>query len=84
MFTDGDIFITNVTSTYQDIPKDCNLVGAEFDKDYPANSSRLHITDDGPFWIGATSCTILVILFRPVAFYFSQNFKLFGFPIFQF
>ena len=54
MFTDGDIFITNVTSTYQDIPKDCNLVGAEFDKDYPANSSRLHITDDVPFWIGAT------------------------------
>jgi hypothetical protein len=42
------------TSTYQDIPKDCNLVGAEFDKDYPANSSRLHITDDVPFWIGAT------------------------------
>jgi hypothetical protein len=26
----------------------------------------------------------LAILFRPVAFYFSQNFKLFGFPIFQY
>jgi len=54
MFTDGDIFITKATSTYQDIPKDCNLVGAEFDQDYPANSTRLNITDDGPFWIGAT------------------------------
>jgi hypothetical protein len=54
MFTDGDIFITNVTSTYQDIPKDCNLVIAEFDKDHPANSTRLHITDDGPSWIAAT------------------------------
>jgi hypothetical protein len=54
MFTDGDIFITNVTTTYEDIPKYCNLVGAEFDQDYPANSIRLNITDDGTFWIGAT------------------------------
>jgi hypothetical protein len=54
MFTDGDIFITNVTTTYEDIPKYCNLVGAEFDQDYPANSTRLNITDDGTFWIGAT------------------------------
>jgi hypothetical protein len=54
MFTDGDIFITNVTSTYEDIPNDCNLVGAEFDQDYPTSSTRLNITDDGPFWIGAT------------------------------
>jgi hypothetical protein len=30
MFTDKDIFITNTTSTYGDIPKDCKLVGAEF------------------------------------------------------
>jgi hypothetical protein len=28
MFTDKDIFITNTTSTYEDIPKDCKLVGA--------------------------------------------------------
>jgi hypothetical protein len=49
MITDGDIFITNITSTYEDIPKYCNLVGAEFDQDYPANSTRLNITDDGPF-----------------------------------
>jgi hypothetical protein len=54
MFTDGDIFITNVTSTYEDIPKYCNLVGAEFDQDYPASTTRLNITDDGTFWIGAT------------------------------
>jgi hypothetical protein len=54
MFTDGDIFITNVTTTYEDIPKYCNLVGAEFDQDYPANNTRLNITDDGFFWIGAT------------------------------
>ena len=30
-FTDGDIFITNVTSSYENIPKECNLIGAEFD-----------------------------------------------------
>ena len=54
MFTDGDIFITNVTTTYADIPKYCNLVGAEFDQDYPANTIRLNITDDKTFWIGAT------------------------------
>ena len=54
MFTDGDIFITNVTSSYENIPKECNLVGAEFDQDYLANSTRLNITDDKPFWIGAT------------------------------
>jgi hypothetical protein len=54
MFTDGDIFITNVTTTYEDIPKYCNLVGAEFDQDYPANTIRLNITDDETFWIGAT------------------------------
>jgi hypothetical protein len=42
MFTDGDIFITNVTTTYEDIPKYCNLVGAEFDQDYLANSTRLY------------------------------------------
>jgi hypothetical protein len=34
MFTDKDIFITNTTSTYEDIPKDCKLVGAEFNRDY--------------------------------------------------
>jgi hypothetical protein len=50
MFIDGDIFITNVTSAYQDIPKDCKLVGAEFDQDYLANSTRLNITDDGFFF----------------------------------
>ena len=54
MFTDGDIFITTVTSSYENIPKECNLVGAEFDQDYLANSTRLNITDGGPFWIGAT------------------------------
>ena len=54
MLTDEDIFITNTTSTYEDIPKDCKLVGAEFDQDYPTNSIRLNITDDGSFWIGAT------------------------------
>jgi hypothetical protein len=54
MFTDGDIFITNVTTTYEDIPKYCNLVGAEFDQDYPANTIRLNITDDETFWFGAT------------------------------
>jgi hypothetical protein len=54
MFTDTDIFITNTTSTYEDIPKDCKLVGAEFNQDYPTNSTRLNITDNGPFWIGAT------------------------------
>ena len=46
-----DIFIINTTSTYEDIPKDCKLVGAEFDQDYTTNSTRLNIT---PFWIGAT------------------------------
>jgi hypothetical protein len=54
MFTDEDIFITNTTSTYEAIPKDCKLIGAEFDQDYPTNSTRLNITEDGPFWIGAT------------------------------
>ena len=54
MFTDKDIFITNTTSTYEDIPKDCKLVGAEFNQDYSTNSTRLNITDDGSFWIGAT------------------------------
>ena len=52
MFTDKDIFITNTTSTYEDIPKDCKLVGAY--QDYPTNSTRLNITGDGSFWIGAT------------------------------
>ena len=32
MFTDGDIFIANVTSSYENIPKECNLVGAELIK----------------------------------------------------
>jgi hypothetical protein len=54
MFTNLEIFITNTTSTYQDIPKDCKLVGAEFDQDYPPDSIYLNITEDGPFWIGAT------------------------------
>ena len=54
MFTNLDIFLTNTTSTYQDIPKDCKLVGAEFDQDYPPDSIHLNITEDGPFWIGAT------------------------------
>jgi hypothetical protein len=54
MFTDEDIFITNTTSIYGDIPKDCKLFGAEFDQDHPTNSTRLNITDDGIFWIGAT------------------------------
>jgi hypothetical protein len=54
MFTDKDIFKTNTTSTYEDIPKDCKLVGAEFDQDHPTNSTRLNITDDESFWIGAT------------------------------
>ena len=54
MLTDEDICIINTTSTYQDIPKDCKLVGAEFDQDYPPNSTRLNIIGDGPFWIGAT------------------------------
>jgi hypothetical protein len=30
MFTDKDILIANTTSAYEDIPKDCKLVGAEF------------------------------------------------------
>jgi hypothetical protein len=34
--------------------KDCKLVGAEFNQDYSTNSTRLNITDDGSFWIGAT------------------------------
>ena len=55
IFTDEDIFITNTTSTYEDIPKDCKLVGAEFNQDYSTNSTRLNITDDGSFWIGATT-----------------------------
>jgi hypothetical protein len=38
MFTNLEIFITNTTSTYQDIPKDCKLVGAEFDQEYPPDS----------------------------------------------
>ena len=50
MFTDQDIFITNTTSTYQDIPKDCKLVGAELD--HP-DSIYLNLTDSGPFWVGA-------------------------------
>jgi hypothetical protein len=54
MFTDKYIFIANTTSTYEDIPKDCKLVGAEFIQDYPTNSTRLNITDDGHIWIGAT------------------------------
>jgi hypothetical protein len=54
MFTNLEIFITNTTSTYQDIPKDCKLVGAEFDQEYPPDSIYLNITEDGPFWIGAT------------------------------
>jgi hypothetical protein len=45
---------SEAVNTYEDIPKYCNLVGAEFDQDYPANSTRLNITDDGTFWIGAT------------------------------
>jgi hypothetical protein len=44
-----DIFITNTTSTYEDIPKDCKLVGAEFDQDHPTNSTRLNIIDD-EYW----------------------------------
>jgi hypothetical protein len=54
MFTDQDIFITNTTSTYQDIPQDCKLVGAKFDQDYKPDSIHLNIKDDGLFWIGAT------------------------------
>jgi hypothetical protein len=54
MFTDQDIFITNTTSTYQNIPQDCKLVGTEFDQDYQPDSIHLNITDDGTFWIGAT------------------------------
>ena len=54
MFTDQDIFITNTTSTYQDIPQDCKLVGAEFNQDYQPDSIHLNITDDGVFWISAT------------------------------
>jgi hypothetical protein len=50
IFTDQDIFITNTTSTYQDIPKDCKLVGAELD--HP-DSIYLKLTDSGPFWVGA-------------------------------
>jgi hypothetical protein len=50
MFTDQDIFITNTTSTYQDIPKDCKLVGAELD--HP-DSIYLNLTDSGSFWVGA-------------------------------
>jgi hypothetical protein len=49
MLTDEDIFITNTTSTYEDIPNDCKLVGADFDQDYPPNSTRLNITGDGLF-----------------------------------
>ena len=49
MFTDQDIFITNTTSTYQDIPQDCKLVGAEFDQDYQPDSIHQNITDDGTF-----------------------------------
>jgi hypothetical protein len=59
---DGDIFITNVTTTYEDIPKYCNLVGAEFDQDYPANTICLNITDDETFWIGATDYNTWVYL----------------------
>jgi hypothetical protein len=47
MFTDKDIFITNPTSTYEDIPKDCKLVGAEFNQDYSTNSARLNIDPTG-------------------------------------
>ena len=54
MFTDKDIFITNTTSTYEDIPKDCKLVGVEFYQDYPTNITRRNITEDGSFW-GQTS-----------------------------
>ena len=54
MLTDQDVFITNTTSAYQDIPQDCKLVGAEFDEDYQPDSIHLTITDDEPFWIDAT------------------------------
>ena len=54
MFTDQAIFITKITSTYQDIPQECKLVGAEFDQDYQTDSIHLNNTDDGTFWIGAT------------------------------
>jgi hypothetical protein len=42
MFTDQDIFITNTTSTYQNIPQDCKLVGAEFDQNYQPDSIHLN------------------------------------------
>jgi hypothetical protein len=54
MFTDQDIFIKNTTSTYQEIPQDCKLVGAKFCQDFQPDSIHQNITDDEPFWIGAT------------------------------
>jgi hypothetical protein len=57
VYSDDDIFITNTTDSYSDIPIDYYLFGTEYDRNDPFDKLILNVTNTKyeSFWIHATT-----------------------------
>jgi hypothetical protein len=57
VYSDDDIFITNTTDSYSDIPIDCYLFGTKYDRNHPFDKLILNVTNTKyeSFWIHATT-----------------------------
>ncbi|CAG2189449.1 unnamed protein product [Mytilus edulis] len=52
-YSEDDVYISNSSTTYSNIPTDCNLFGNEFEAGYPVQKININITEIGTYWIGA-------------------------------
>ncbi|XP_063445381.1 uncharacterized protein LOC134725472 isoform X2 [Mytilus trossulus] len=52
-YSEDDVYISNSSTTYSNIPTECNLFGNEFEADYPVQKININITENGTYWIGA-------------------------------
>lgn len=53
VYSEDDVYITNSSTTYNNIPRDCNLFGSHFGADYSNYRLILNITETRTFWVGA-------------------------------
>ncbi|XP_071129504.1 uncharacterized protein [Mytilus edulis] len=54
VYFEDDVYISNTSTTHNNIPTDCNLFGNEFEADYLVHKLIINTTETGTFWVGAS------------------------------
>ncbi|XP_052068567.1 uncharacterized protein LOC127707852 isoform X2 [Mytilus californianus] len=53
VYSEDDVYISNSSTTHNNILTDCNLFGNEFEADYPVQKLNINTTETGTYWVGA-------------------------------